>query len=266
MAPGILRLRTVCCTLVIPIRLAICLPLLICTLNAYSPHAALFPTPQSPPPPLPQPLIINITRPRPALANPPEDTHRAPVYEYIALRPPPASGGGTHTLGRTLTLSFVLAAAALSVLSMVALWLPREQDAGGGDADDATLVEAAEGRAGAARWVRVGALWGAPRRGCCSARLGRRQWCGLALSGARARRRLAAGAGLVRRGGGARVALGVSCAVLRCAASRVLPLVPWLWGSSSAGRRRKRERKGGAPGGLVLERVGVSEEPESKVT
>jgi hypothetical protein len=163
MAPGILRLRTVCCTLVIPIRLAICLPLLICTLNAYSPHAALFPTPQNPPPPppQPQPLIINITRPRPALANPPEDTHRAPVYEYIALQPPPASGGGTHILGRTLTLSFVLAAAALSVLSMVALWLPREQDAGsGGDADDATLVEAADGRGGTARWVRVGALVG----------------------------------------------------------------------------------------------------------
>ncbi|KAI0255609.1 hypothetical protein BJV78DRAFT_687941 [Lactifluus subvellereus] len=87
MPPGILRLRTACCTLVIPIRLAICLPLHICTLDAYSPHGAL----------LPQgvlPLIINNTRIDPASSNLPEDGHSMPAY--ISPRPiPPRSGEAT---------------------------------------------------------------------------------------------------------------------------------------------------------------------------
>src|SRR6266436_1414419 len=119
MAPGIFRLRTACCTLVIPVRLAICLPLLICTLDAYSPHGALFPG--SPPQgPLSPPLILNITRPKCPVSGgsnlSPEDIHNIAEYEYIALPPVPQlpSGAGAH-LGRTLTLLFVIAAAALSL-------------------------------------------------------------------------------------------------------------------------------------------------------
>ena len=147
MAPGIFRLRTACCTLVIPVRLAICLPLLICTLDAYSPHSALFPasTTQLP---LPAPLIINITRPNPLAAsgnkNPsPEDAHNMAEYEYIALRPipPPPSNIAAAHLGRELTLSFVIAAAALSVLSLIALWWFNEPSC---DEDDATIVEGDE--------------------------------------------------------------------------------------------------------------------------
>jgi hypothetical protein len=128
MPPGIIRLRTACCTLVIPVRLAVCLPLLICTLDAYSPHAPL----------LPQgvlPLIINSTRIDPESSSLPEDAHSMPVY--IALRPtlPP---NNTH-IGRALTLSFVIAATVLSVLNLITLWWFSEPLVG--DGDDATLVE-----------------------------------------------------------------------------------------------------------------------------
>lgn len=148
MAPGIFRLRTACCTLVIPVRLAICLPLLICTLDAYSPHGALLQTspPQGPNVgttmtlPLPPPFIINITRPNSPAS--PEDAHSMAEYEYIALRPipPPPSNTGAH-LGRSLTLSFVIAAAALSVLGLIALWWFGDISI---HDDDATLVEGNE--------------------------------------------------------------------------------------------------------------------------
>jgi len=46
--------------------------------------------------------------------------------------------GGAHHLGRALTLSFVIAAAALSVLSLISLWW--FEDPSGGE-DDATIVE-----------------------------------------------------------------------------------------------------------------------------
>jgi hypothetical protein len=145
MAPGIFRLRTACCTLVIPVRLAICLPLLICTLDAYSPHGALFPT-STTPLPLPPPLIINITRPdSPASGSKnlsPEDAHNMAEYEYIALvRPVPPSSSTLAHLGRELTLSFVIAAAALSVLSLIALWWFSDPACG---EDDATIVEGDE--------------------------------------------------------------------------------------------------------------------------
>ena len=141
MAPGIFRLRTACFTLVIPVRLAICLPLLICTLDAYSPHAALVPQGALPP------LTVNIPRPAsgPGSAGSalPEDAHGVPVSEYIALQPVAhantASGTGSH-LGRTLTLSFVLAAAALSVLDMLAFWWLGDVDSEASE-DDVTLVE-----------------------------------------------------------------------------------------------------------------------------
>jgi hypothetical protein len=143
MAPGIFRLRTACCTLVIPVRLAICLPLLICTLDAYSPHGALFPT--SPPLPLPPPLIINITRPNsPASGSSnlsPEDTHNMAEYEYILRPVPPPPYSTSAHLGRALTLSFVIAAAALSVLSLIALWWFSDPSC---DEDDATIVEGDE--------------------------------------------------------------------------------------------------------------------------
>jgi len=141
MAPGIFRLRTACFTLVIPVRLAICLPLLICTLDAYSPHAALVPQGALPP------LTLNIPRPAsgPGSAGSalPEDAHGVPIYEYIALRPveptDAASGASSH-LGRTLTLAFVFAAAALSVLDMLAFWWLGDVDSDVSE-DDATLVE-----------------------------------------------------------------------------------------------------------------------------
>lgn len=128
MPPGILRLRTACCTLVIPIRLAICLPLLICTLDAYSPHSALLPQGMLP-------LFINNTR-----VDHPEDAHRAPGY---ISRPPIPPSNSTH-VGRVLTLSFVLAASALSMLSMIALWWLGNPAAG--EEDDATLVEGERAR------------------------------------------------------------------------------------------------------------------------
>ncbi|KAH9962068.1 hypothetical protein BGW80DRAFT_1463603 [Lactifluus volemus] len=122
MPPGIFRLRTACCTLVIPVRLAICLPLLICTLDAYSPHPAL----------LPQgavlPLIINNTHINdPASSNLPEDAHSIPVY--ITLHPTSHHSNNTP-VGRVLTLSFVITAAALSVLSLIALWWVSDSQAG----------------------------------------------------------------------------------------------------------------------------------------
>ena len=154
MAPGIFRLRTACCTLVIPVRLAICLPLLICTLDAYSLHGALSQT--SPPQeqnvgstmtlPHSPPLIINITRPNsPASGSSnlsPEDAQNMAEYDYIALRPvpPPSSSTAAH-LGRSLTLSFVITAAALSVLGLIALWW--FNDAPIHD-DDVTIVEGKE--------------------------------------------------------------------------------------------------------------------------
>jgi hypothetical protein len=58
-------------------------------------------------------------------------------YEYTALRPvSPPSSTSAH-LGRTLTLSFVIAAAALSVLSLIALWWFKDPS---GDEDDAMIV------------------------------------------------------------------------------------------------------------------------------
>ncbi|KAI9442717.1 hypothetical protein H4582DRAFT_1930471 [Lactarius indigo] len=131
MAPGIFRLRTACCTLVVPVRLAICLPLLICTLDAYSPHAALRPQGAA------LPLIFNGTHELPASG----DGRTVPVY--IALLPAPAPAPAQT--GRVLTLAFVIAAAALSVLSMLALWWSSDDPAG--DADDATLVEGERGAA-----------------------------------------------------------------------------------------------------------------------
>jgi hypothetical protein len=117
MPPGIFRLHTACCTLVVPIRLAICLPLLICTLDAYNPPAALRPQGALP-------LILNGTHEVPASG----DGRTVPVYIALLPAPPPAQ------TGHVLTLAFVISAAALSVLSMLALrW--------SGDPDDATLVE-----------------------------------------------------------------------------------------------------------------------------
>jgi hypothetical protein len=136
MPPGIFRLRTACCTLVIPVRLAICLPLLIFTLDAYSPPAA----------PLPQggvlPLIINNTHiGDPASSNLPEGAHTIPVY--IALRPTSPHSNNTP-IGRVLTLSFVITAAALSVLSLITLWWV--SDSPEGDEDDAMPVEGSRAR------------------------------------------------------------------------------------------------------------------------
>ena len=139
MAPGIFRLRTACCTLVIPVRLAICLPLLICTLDAYSPHGALF-SATTTPLPLPRPPIIN--PPASGSKNvPPEDAHNMAEYEYIALRPIPPPPNTVAHLGRELTLSFVIAAAALSVLSLITLWWFSDPPC---DEDDATIVEGDE--------------------------------------------------------------------------------------------------------------------------
>ncbi|KAF8259425.1 hypothetical protein EI94DRAFT_1834423 [Lactarius quietus] len=127
MAPGIFRLRTACCTLVIPVRLAICLPLLICTLDAYNPPAAL--RPQGALPPFP-----NSGHELPASG----DGRTVPVYIALLPTPPP-----TQT-SRVLTLAFIITAASLSVLGILALWWSGDP---AGDADDATLVECEPGPA-----------------------------------------------------------------------------------------------------------------------
>ena len=124
MAPGIFRLRLACCTLVIPVRLAICLPLLICTFNAYSPQAALRPQGTLP-------LIFNGTHEAPASG----DGRTVPVYIAVLPVPSPAQ---TRT-SRVLTLAFVISSAVLSVLSILALWLYGDPAR---DAEDATLVDA----------------------------------------------------------------------------------------------------------------------------
>jgi hypothetical protein len=77
-----------------------------------------------------------------------------PVYEYIALLPlrpaPSSSSSGSSHLGRALALSFVISAAALSVLGMTIFWWFGECGADGGSGsvircdpseDDATLAE-----------------------------------------------------------------------------------------------------------------------------
>jgi len=81
-----------------------------------------------------------------------------PAYEYFALPPPTptpsTTNAGTH-LGRALTLSFVIAAAALSVLGMIAFWGLGDAVAGGdASEDDATLVEGGAAR----RRLQLGAL------------------------------------------------------------------------------------------------------------
>ncbi len=79
-------------------------------------------------------------------------------YEYIALRPVPQlpSGAGAH-LGRTLTLLFVIAAAALSLLSLIALWWFSDLPS---DEDDATIVEGdVDGDERAARHLHLTALF-----------------------------------------------------------------------------------------------------------
>ena len=147
MAPGIFRLRTACFTLVIPIRLAICLPLVICTLDAYSPHAALVPQGSLPP------FTVNVPRPASGPGSAlPEDAHGGPVYEYeneyIATLRPGAHGSSSANsahLGRTLTLSFVLAAAALSVFGILAFWWLGDVDGDVSWQDEATLVEGGGG-------------------------------------------------------------------------------------------------------------------------
>jgi hypothetical protein len=123
MVPGIFRLRTACCTLVIPVRLAICLPLLICAFNAYDPQAALRPQGALP-------LLFNSTHEAPASG----DGRTVPVYIALLPAPPP-----TQILGRVLTLAFVISAAVLSVLGILVLWWSGDP---AGDADDATLVDA----------------------------------------------------------------------------------------------------------------------------
>ena len=127
MAPGIFRLRTACCTFVIPVRLALCLPLLICTLDAYSPPAALQPAGALP-------LILNGTHELPGAGG---DGDGRPVPAYIALRPAPPPPPPAQ-MGRVLTLAFVIAAAVLSVIGILALWWSGDP---AGDADDVTLVE-----------------------------------------------------------------------------------------------------------------------------
>ena len=125
MAPGIFRLRLACCTLVIPVRLAICLPLLICTFNAYSPQAALRPQGTLP-------LIFNGTHEAPASG----DGRTVPVYIAVLPVPSPAQ---TQKTGRVLTLAFVISSAVLSVLGILALWLYGDPE---GEAEDATLTDA----------------------------------------------------------------------------------------------------------------------------
>ena len=88
-----------------------------------------------------------------------------PMYEWIALRPPLPPN--SH-LSRALTLSFVLAAAALSMLSIVTFWCLGDLAAGVADCgeddaseDDATLVEGG-GESGcrtARRRLQLGALF-----------------------------------------------------------------------------------------------------------
>ena len=124
MAPGIFRLRLACCTLVIPVRLAICLPLLICTFNAYSPQAALRPQGTLP-------LIFNGTHEAPASG----DGRTVPVYIAVL---PVQSPAQTET-GRVLTLAFVISSAVLRVLGILALWLYGDPE---GEAEDATLTDA----------------------------------------------------------------------------------------------------------------------------
>ncbi|KAI0258213.1 hypothetical protein BC834DRAFT_912648 [Gloeopeniophorella convolvens] len=137
MPPGILRLRLACGTLVVPVRLAICLPLLICTFDAYSPHAALLPQGTLP-------ITTNSTRTDSASSNLPEDAHQ--VSAYLALCPT-----ATPHIGRALTLAYVISAAAFSMLSIVAAWWFSDFE---GDNDDATLVEG-----GRAHRLRVASLF-----------------------------------------------------------------------------------------------------------
>ena len=96
------------------------------------------------PPPLSRPLNNNNNTPHPANGSKilsPEVVHNMAEYKYIALRPiPPASNPVAH-LGRELTLSFVIAAAALSVLSLITLWWFSDFSC---DEDDATIVEGDE--------------------------------------------------------------------------------------------------------------------------
>ena len=88
--------------------LFICLPLLICTLNAYSPHAALHPQGALP-------LFFNATH-EPAASEDRGGGGGGTVPVYIMLLPAPRPA----QTGCVLSLAFVIAAAVLSVLSILA--------------------------------------------------------------------------------------------------------------------------------------------------
>jgi hypothetical protein len=92
------------------------------------------------------------------------------------LPPQPVPPPGSKHVGRAFTLSFVIAAVALSVLSLIA---PRWLGGPGGDEDDATIVEGdGEDDEYAARCLHLAALFLALQRGCYWARLGYRDGAG----------------------------------------------------------------------------------------
>ncbi|KAI0058008.1 hypothetical protein BV25DRAFT_1841287 [Artomyces pyxidatus] len=116
MAPGVFQLRTACCSLVIPIRIAFCIPLLICTLDGYSHLGTVAPAGPIPAFTDPVPIFSNSSLPPGADKDATDGmSHLFPLYlKLLSMPRDPAV-----LPGRTLTLAFAALAMMFSVISLV---------------------------------------------------------------------------------------------------------------------------------------------------
>ena len=128
MAPGVLRIRTACCSIIIPVRIALCVPLLVATLDAYSsPHpAAPTSSPHSPASPL-----LNNTTPPNAAPDAPDG-----IFPSAQLLPIAAAETGEFSVisfpqgesrARALALTFCALAALLGLLSIISTWCSSDE-------------------------------------------------------------------------------------------------------------------------------------------
>ncbi|TFY81066.1 hypothetical protein EWM64_g2947 [Hericium alpestre] len=120
MAPGVLQLRTACCSIVVPIRLALCIPLLICIFDGYSDGSTLQRTGTIP--------IISDT-PQQAEGSFASTTDLdatdgiAPTARLLTVYTVIPS---TSCPGRALAIAFTILAIAFSLSSMIVTWFYHE--------------------------------------------------------------------------------------------------------------------------------------------
>ncbi|THH11468.1 hypothetical protein EW146_g8029 [Bondarzewia mesenterica] len=128
MAPGVLRLRTACCSIVIPIRIALCIPLLIVTVDGYG---AYTPSPHTFTNSTAVPSIPSFTNSTPlADASPDALDGIFPSARLFPVTSDAAVGGFP---GRSLVLIFCGLSILMSVLSIIVAWGHARRRAGSGE-------------------------------------------------------------------------------------------------------------------------------------